>query len=180
MSRLPLKSNDGGSIDVIPVKSVEADSLYRRISYKKDANNYPDYPLKLEESTFLSLAAYFVDKYIDRSLVSQYRDVETEGDSFDYFGHNILRYIDVSRMLDEIMETAIQIFDEEETDTVKSIISSISPCALIGAYGMYFSPHEVFCSYRAEIVEYYREFCAAVKNVMNNAEGYELLDFCGP
>ena len=178
MKQLELESYDGGRIDVIPVRLVSTEKFYSRVQCCRAEEHPGWFPLGLEEYAFLSLLIFFMDKYLERSILNEYRYDEAD-DTFDYYSHNLYRYVDVLKMLDEIEHTAYDILHSRQTDIVTNVIQHFNP-RIFDEFACKVDRQHIFSEHRQEIADYYFRFCSAINAIMNEAPEFELLDFWGP
>lgn len=174
----PLESRDGSETDVFPTR-IRYDperALYENIEWPMTIEGYLDSKLRLHGESF-QLVKGFVEEYLDRELLPQYRDIETDGASFDDYGDNVFRYADLRCMLEEIRHIARAISLGEETDAIRQRI----PFHILACHGEHKKENNVLLDeLRNEIADYMLRFCDAVQSVMDHAPEYDLLDFQGP
>lgn len=172
--------SDDGDFHVYPARLVPPIEKHLTKIEHARGEKYPDLPLILNEEPFYSLLPYFLSKYIDRSLTPFYRDLVVFGDGFEYYDSNLYTYKSLCQMFDEIKTVSQSILAEEMTDTVRSIVSEINPQLLLGFSPALPTPEEIIRLYKHEIVQYYSEFCTAIRELMESTPEYDLLDFWGP
>ena len=179
IKHLKLQDDGGGTVDVFPVKITENAPDYLEIE-RAHGEKYPDLPLKLEETTFCSLVGTLMDKYIDRSLLPKYRIFGMEEDGFEYYDHNLYKYEDVYKMIKELKNLSEVVLREEKSDALMQIIRRTNPRIFGQLLAEKDELEKLFFEHKEVVVDYYVDFCEAIKKVMADAPEYELLDFWGP
>ena len=174
-----LESWNGGEFDVFPTR-INPDPqypYYTHIEMPSTPTGYLDSKLHLNEDSF-SLVIAFMDKYLDRGLLPQYRDLDIKDESFGWYEDNIYRYSDLRCMLEEIRATAQDIVLGKTTESIRQMILHQNP-SWYGIHGEV-DKAQLFDAHRSEIADYLLRFCDAVQAVMDNAPEFDLLDFQGP
>ena len=176
MNKLILESYEGGEIDVFPVNRSSV-ALYQSNNCPR-GEEYIDLPLRLNEETFYSFAYVFLNKHLNQEMLSQYRNVDIEGYSFDSYGDNLCTYSDVQCMLTEMTRTAREILFGKNTNMIKEMIQHLNPC-IYKIYGSV-DKEQLFDEHRNEIADYLLRFCDRIQLLMEQFPEHELLNFQGP
>ena len=174
----PLESRDGSETDVFSTR-IHPDpnrNLYENLERSLTDEGYLDSKLRLNGESFQLVRGY-MENHLDRELLPLYRDVETDGDSFDVYGDNVFRYSDLQHILAEIRNAARDLSLGRESDGIRQMI----PYHVLSSCGGYDKgKEELLDEFRMEIADYMRWFCDAIQAVMENAPEVELLNFEGP